>query len=227
MGSCFLYGNAVGAADGLIRFIVTGPSGATVTCTRDGETKHAAEQNGTWTFDVEPGAWTVNVELNGVVKSFEVDLEYTEYVVTFELLLYDGGDKYDATGGWERIGYAAVDPDGVYHPYVNIRVHNMMNGAYLTNNEIDLTSYSKLIYQASAGGVNYGYVIAVPADADPSTWSQSATVQTKVSQYNNDPNYVDKLEIDISHITGKHRLGIGVIGQGGVCNVYLLYMKLE
>lgn len=55
--------------------VVTCTTGSTVVCSKDGETKTATEDNGTWTFTgLAAGVWTVTATLDGNTATSEVEI---------------------------------------------------------------------------------------------------------------------------------------------------------
>lgn len=221
MGKCYLYG---GGAAGLIRLIVKAATGSTVTCAKDDAVITAAEQDGRWTVDLQPGTWTVEVEKDGVTKSYTVDLQYSELIVGYELVLYDQGDNAEATGGWEvktLSGYnlSQVSSTGV----TNIKAQNGGTGLYVTKNAIDLSGYTRLLYKVGMGGVGTLNVVAIAPGA---TSVDEAAASAQVTDSTTNPTTVR--ELDISGVSGPHQIGLSLkTNSGNILNAYKAFMKLE
>lgn len=80
-----IYGQPItfGGGDGN-ELIVTAPTGSTVTITKDGKTKTATEDNGTWTFKgLDAGDWTVTATLDGWSKSVVATVVSKEVGIVF------------------------------------------------------------------------------------------------------------------------------------------------
>lgn len=228
MGEAFICSRGGGAMVKSM-IIVTVDTGSTVTCSNGIVTKTATEKNGVWTFKgLDLGTWTIIAELNGSTSEYVVVIERLsiEYVtMTYgpdELYLYNVGDKCDdVTGGWKADGVKEI----VAAKYVNIQAQANASGTYLTENEINVTGYNKLIYQCSVNWTDNSYIVLIPSGV--SDWEDDSVRKVLIDYDNNDPSTATVLELDISDLKGNCKIGIGINGSGNIRNVYMRLLKLE
>lgn len=140
---------------------VTYPEGSTLTCTNGTELYTAGNTSGQWVFAIPyAGTWTVTcidgtkTKSQGVQITVEGQLERIS--LSYELLLFDGGDITAITGGWQGSGHnwngTTATSDGGWMTLGRTISLNasVISGKYdkswilTTKNKIDLSGYSKL-----------------------------------------------------------------------------------
>lgn len=218
----------VGALDGgdpmTTPLIVRAPTGSTVTCSKDGVTKTAVEDNGTWIFTgLDLGVWTVTASKDDKEVTGEIEIAFQNTDLAYEITLYDLGDIAEATGGWELITFSGYDmTESSYKGVVNVRGQSTSVGAYLTTNAIDLSGFKKLIYKCGIGGNGTVKVAIMPVGA---TSNDLAVASKSITTFTTSPTVQD--ELDISELSGRYRVGLILNSNGSITNAYMAYMKLE
>lgn len=162
-----------------------------------------------------------------------------EWVDWWDGHLYYQGNMYtEYTGGWEgkalyRSSDTTWDPlapvisnsDGVMHVYFDYGSNIWTTGAVLTSKDIDLTGYSKITLSGYTlyhpdGLQKFGaYLVILPYSATHYYDDALAKVAFPTSQ--------DKIELDISSITGTYRVGIGFARGGSVGGAYISEIQLS
>lgn len=146
---------------------VTFPEGSTCTCSDGNTTLTAPTTSGSYTFTVpNAGDWTVSCTDSEGADSRTVtitaDGESQSVELSYDLLLYDAGNTYDATtGGWfgkayTSNGWASIGSSSIVFGYSQV---SQAWSAAGTKSAIDLTKYSTLNFDMevsshynSAGG---------------------------------------------------------------------------
>lgn len=204
------------------------PAGSTCTVSNYKKTWTAPNTSGSWTFKAnEIGIYTVKA-VSGSKGNEEEVLITTEgqvatVTLTFEMILFDGGDNTSATGGWTytitNSGYA-----GSFAREDNLTVDTTLywlpgrtwntegtdqknrNGYAHTKNKIDVT--------------NYNTITAVSNYAEGHLTVGNASVALKVGT----------VSLDISALTGSYEVRLGDTASGDACSkveISKLYLSNE
>ena len=208
---------------------ITYPSGSTCTVTNYEKTWTAPNTSGSWTFKAnEVGVYTVKA-VNGskskekeVLITAEGQVETVE--LTFETILFDGGDNTSVTGGW-----AYTITDHGYGDPPDVRGDNLTVGTTLywlpgrswnaggtdqknrsgyahTKKKIDVTKYNT--------------ITAVSNYAEGHLTVGNASVALKVGT----------VSLDISALTGSYEVRLGDTVSGDTCSeveISKLYLSNE
>lgn len=206
------------------KITVTVEAGSEVTCTNGNVTKQATSQGVVVFSGLSVGLWTITATKNGRTAMQTVEIANPEISMAYELTLYDNGDITDATGGWEVKTFSGYQISEVTSTGVaNVKAQNGGTGVYVTKKEFDVSGFSKLQYKVGNGGTGTLSVVLIPASAtslDAVVASKQITTAT--------PNPAKIEEWDISSITGKYQIGLGMMtASGQILNGYMAYMHLE
>lgn len=137
---------------------VTYPSGSICTC----NSKRAADKSGYALFPVKAGTYTVECHTSDNSKSKSTSVTVAEsdkgksksVKLSYELVLFDYGDKTSITGGWTKSKLRFKEVSGQAAgaaPTVTINSDGSItlgglsagtSGSYITVNKIDLSGYS-------------------------------------------------------------------------------------
>ena len=196
---------------------ITYPAGSTCTVTNYKKTWTAPNTTGSWTFKAnEIGYYTVKAVSGSKSKEKEVLITAEGQVatveLTFELILFDGGDNTSVTGGWK---YTITDHG--YGDPPDVRGDNLTVGTTLywlpgrswnaggtdqksrsgyahTKNKIDVTKYNT--------------ITAVSKHAAGHLTVNNASVALKVGT----------VSLDISALTGNYEVRLGDTISGDHCS---------
>ena len=195
---------------------ITYPAGSTCTVTNYKKTWAAPNTSGSWTFKAnEIGVYTVKAVSGSKGNEEEVLItaegQVAAVALTFELILFDGGDKTGVTGGWTNTitnsGYGSDD----------VRRDNLTVGTTLywlpgrgwnsggtdqanrdgyahTKKKIDVTKYNT--------------ITAVSKHAEGHLTVGNASVALKVGT----------VSLDISALTGSYEVRLGDTVSGDHCS---------
>ena len=195
---------------------ITYPAGSTCTVTNYKKTWTAPNTSGSWTFKAnEVGHYTVKAVSGSKGNEEEVLItaegQVATVTLTFEMILFDGGDNTSVTGGWAssitNSGYGSDD----------VRRDNLTVGTTLywlpgrgwngggtdqanrdgyahTKNKIDVT--------------NYNTITAVSNYAEGHLTVGNASVALKVGT----------VSLDISALTGSYEVRLGDTVSGDTCS---------
>lgn len=219
MGVAFLYGNGGGGKRGEI--IVTAPTGTTVTCSKGGKVKTAAEENGVWTFkNLEYGTWTVSGELDGDTVSIPVDVGAENVLVEFKTWLYKDGDLMGYTWTGAALGYndvkrAPTIANGKTSLSISGYAQQWAEGVAYITQPIDLTDRKTLGIEiaANSGGERLLIWKGVPTSMSSAYWESLSGLTA---------------EIDVSGLSGEHYIGIYLNNRSGTSsNVEIQKMYLS
>ena len=207
---------------------ITYPAGSTCTVTNYKKTWTAPNTSGSWTFKAnEVGHYTVKAVSGSKGNEEEVIItaegQVATVTLTFEMILFDGGDNTSVTGGWASTitnsGYGSDD----------VRRDNLTVGTTLywlpgrgwngggtdqanrdgyahTKNKIDVT--------------NYNTITAVSNYAEGHLTVGNASVALKVGT----------VSLDISALTGSYEVRLGDTVSGDTCSeveISKLYLSNE
>ena len=195
---------------------VTYPSGSTCTCTNGNKTLTAKDTSGKAIFVIpSAGTWTVKAVKGSTSKSKAVSItaegQVETVTLTFETILFDGGDNTGVTGGWTYTitdnGYGGSPVRGD-----NLNVGTTLywlpgrswnsegtdqknkNGYARTKKKIDVT--------------NYNTITAVSNYAEGHLTVGNASVALKVGT----------VSLDISALTGSYEVRLGDTVSGDTCS---------
>lgn len=220
---------AGGSASLFAVIAVTYPSGSICTCGG----KAAKDTSGYALFNVKPGTYTVECHTsdNSQSKSTSVTIAESDkgkcknVTLSYELVLFDYGDKTSVTGGWNTsalrfkqvTGQASgAKPTVTKNSDGSITLGGLSAGAsgsYITANKIDLSGYSTVRFigtvtsDDSAMPARSGFAVSsnltefLQVNASASMNFPSTTSKT----YSGTENF-----LDISSVTGSKYLLFGV-----------------
>ena len=144
--------NVGGGAKAFALIGVTYSAGSTCTCTDGMKTLKLKNTSGQGIFIIPYAAtWTVTATNGTNTKSQSVEIttegQNVSVTLSYELLLFDGGDKTGVTGGWEADGHGG--PTLVLGN--NIGIDDSFPGSsgykswmFATNNLVDVRGHTKL-----------------------------------------------------------------------------------
>jgi hypothetical protein len=177
---------------------VTFPAGSTLTCTNGTKTLKAKTTSGQWVFAIPAaGTWTVKAVSGSNTKSQSVSItkegQFESVTLSFQLILFDGGDNTAVTGGWGADGHGG--PTAAVGTTVGLNI-NASGDAYqvkpfivATKNTIDMSGYTKLCatitkLSATEGEVRVVSEIDSAAAAKASVDAKLGTVEVDISSLN-------------------------------------------
>lgn len=188
---------------------VTYPSGSTCTCSNGTTTLTDPNTTGQVIFNIpEAGTWTVSCTDGTNSKSQSVSIttegQSVSVALSYRLVLFDGGDNIDITGGWSAHG--RNNPAAVVGTTLGLNINTSQQTAWQknlfivgTNNTIDLSGYTKLCATIETLNATNGEACVVPEIVNDTTASASAAAN------------VGTVEVDISAVTsGKIGLRITI-----------------
>lgn len=193
------------------------PSGSTCTCTLGSRVLTAKDTSGRWVFGLpSTGSWIVKATDGADTATQTVTItaegQVATETLTYELILFDGGDNTDVTGGWTYTitytGYGSGDwvrgdnlTVGTTLYWLPGRDWNSggtdqrsRNGYAHTKNTIDLTDYNTITVVS-----NYAEGHLTVGDA-----SVALAVGT--------------VSLDISSLTGSYEVKLGDTVSGDTCS---------
>lgn len=137
---------------------VTYPSGSTCTCTNGNKTLTAKGTGGKALFVIpSAGTWTVKAVKGSKSTSKTVSItaegQAETVTLTFETILFDGGDNTGVTGGWEGKGVTPTVSDVLSFSFVNYDTTFAKAASVYAVNKFDLSQYNKLtVVKSEANG---------------------------------------------------------------------------
>ena len=207
---------------------ITYPAGSTCTVTNYKKTWTAPNTSGSWTFKAnEIGIYTVKAVSGSKGNEEEVLItaegQVATVTLTFEMILFDGGDKTSVTGGWaSTITNSGYGSDDVRRDNLTVGTtlywlpgrgwngggtdQKNKNGYTHTKNKIDVTKYNT--------------ITAVSKHASGHLTVGNASVALKVGT----------VSLDISALTGKYEVRLGDTVSGDRCSeveISKLYLSNE
>ena len=207
---------------------VTYPSGSTCTCTNGTKTLKAKGTSGTAIFNVpSTGTWTVtatngsktaskSVSITAEGQTVVVDLKYETYLLDGSTMAYtfaagaQEANKNTGTNG--SVGTVTKSSDG-------IRLTGSWEGVWATQKVVDLTDFNSLVFNMTkttmSGWGGYVGVFDATGYWDGGQIAAITTAGGITTGLNT---------IDISSVTGVHRVGIAWYGTLDVTfkQIYLL-----
>lgn len=207
---------------------ITYPSGSTCTVTNYKKTWTAPNTSGSWTFKVnEVGVYTVKSVSGSKSKEKEVLITAEGQVatveLTYELVLFDGGDNTGVTGGWTKknsfSGYGNVEVGSTINIYGNTAYGGASEAyqtLYITNNKINLSNLNTLIARTTLTKehsalfvTNSQKIVGWWPDTLTSTDCPAYTMVTASTTTTN-------VTVDLSSVSGSYYIGLLVDGAGQI-----------
>lgn len=222
-----------GGGGGGVKVIVHAPTGSTVTCSKDGKTKTASEKNGTWEFKgLDVGTWTITGTLGESTATHEIVIENPEVTLSYGVYLYFEGDTCEAvTGGYYAAGLKPTSnsasnglPTITYGEetmtITGSNTYNYNGGYVRTKNKIDLTDFSKLVFEGNRTG---------SGGAEMVVWTDIGSyILEKAVKHVEIPVGATSAEIDVSDLTGEHYIGFMTTKNGdGAAVITVMTLGLE
>ena len=208
---------------------VTYPSGSICTC----NSKRAADKSGYALFPVKAGTYTVECHTSDNKKSKSTSVTVAEsdkgkcksVTLSYELVLFDHGDKTSVTGGWNasKLRFKEVSGQaGGAAPTVttnsdgSITLGGLSSGAsgsYITVNKIDLSNYSTVRFigtvtcEDSAMTARSGFAVSsnLTEFLQPNASASMNFPSTTSKTYSGTESF-----LDISSVTSSKNLLFGV-----------------
>lgn len=211
---------------------ITYPTGSTCTCSDGATTLSAPDTSGTWACIVpNAGTWTVSITdgekhaNTSVVISTNGQTQNIE--LSYRALLYQAGDTSDK---WQyKPMYINTSYKNATAPTVNIESDSMMitqptyvNGcAYVYNREIDMTTLNTLRFDGELSTAMTNFTDA----ACLCIWTSLGTYVTdnRVAYINF--KTASPKQIDVSALTGMHRVGFFLFSNGTYAKVNSLLIE--
>ena len=195
---------------------ITYPAGSTCTVTNYKKTWTAPNTSGSWTFKAnEIGIYTVKAVSGSKGNEEEVLItaegQVATVTLTFEMILFDGGDNTSVTGGWAHTitnsGYGSDDVRGD-----NLTVGTTLywlpgrgwNGGGTDQANRDGYAHTKKKIDVT----KYNTITAVSKYADGHLTVGNASVALKVGT----------VSLDISALTGSYEVRLGDTVSGDHCS---------
>lgn len=211
---------------------ITYPSGSTCTCSDGTTTLSAPDTSGTWACIVpNAGTWTAAAtdgEKNASeTVSINTDGQIASIELSYRALLYQAGDTSDK---WQyKPMYINTSYKNATAPTVNIESDSMMitqpkyvNGcAYVYNREIDMTTLNTLRFDGELSTAMTNFTDA----ACLCIWTSLGTYVTdnRVAYINF--KTASPKQIDVSALTGMHRVGFFLFSNGTYAKVNSLLIE--
>lgn len=209
-------------------------AGAEIPSTIDGHTI-TIKDYGMWTVTASNGEDTAmkDVLVDAAVE-FEVEMSYYTY-------LYNLGDECeDLTGGWTAVAFKYTDSLQALAPTVTRNEDNLVGymgthykgGVLCCANPIDLTNVEKLYFTGILATVNadgVGYIRLCVWSEFGTAWTKNIKAELSALGKNGEYEFNNE-EIDVSSLTGEHRIGFGYYGPVGTgyytkSTMYVLKMQ--
>lgn len=137
---------------------ITYPAGSTCTVSNYKKTWTAPNTTGSWTFKAnEVGHYTVKAVSGSKSKEKEVLItsegQLETVTLSYELVLFDGGDNTGITGGWEGNGVTPTVSNVLSFSFTNYDTTFAKAASIFTRNKFDLSKYDKLtVVKSTANG---------------------------------------------------------------------------
>lgn len=137
---------------------VTYPSGSVCTCTNGTLTLTAKDTTGKALFVIPTaGAWTVKAVKGSQSASKAVSItaegQLETVTLSYELVLFDGGDNTGVTGGWEGEGVTPTVSNVLSFSFTNNDTTFAKAASVYARNKFDLSKYNKLtVIKSEANG---------------------------------------------------------------------------
>lgn len=137
---------------------ITYPAGSTCTVTNYKKTWTAPNTSGSWTFKAnEVGYYTVKAVSGSKSKEKEVLItsegQLETVALSYELVLFDGGDNTGVTGGWEGKGVTPTVSNVLSFSFTNYDTTFAKAASVYARNKFDLSKYDKLtVVKSEANG---------------------------------------------------------------------------
>lgn len=202
-------GGSVGAVK-KSTIVVTYPVGADCFVSNGTKAYRALDKSGTAAFIVEPGTWNVSATLGSDYASENKTVEaggWAEVELTYSLVLFNGEDNTEVTGGWTATGNnvsaANVTIGAGLLTFTNKSNGQNLNGMWYCGpvNKINVTDYStyKVIVESMTAS---GYIGLGPAQTYTGITGTNSVAKLAVDA-------VGTYELDVSKLSGEYFLGFG------------------
>lgn len=212
----------VGASKPYAIIGVTYPFGSTCTCTNGTRTLTAKDTTGKAMFVIPTaGTWTVKAVKGSQSASKAVKItaegQVATVVLTYDLILFDGTDNTDVTGGWtfgNNPGSAVTFGDATISNKQIVYSESYYGGIF-TKKQIDVTDYNTLYCECTITGyLEYANSFGVSKSTNQAIMDSGMDMNSKfvakktlaAGTYTGS----NALSVDISKVTGNCSLGFGV-----------------
>lgn len=212
----------VGASKPYAIIGVTYPFGSTCTCTNGTRTLTAKDTTGKALFVIPAaGTWTVKAVKGSQSASKAVKItaegQVATVVLAYELILFDGTDNTDVTGGWtfgNNPGGAVTFSDATISNKQIVYSESYYGGIF-TKKQIDVTDYNTLYCECTITGyLEYANSFGVSKSTNQAIMDSGMDMNSKfvakktlaAGTYTGS----NALSVDISKVTGNCSLGFGV-----------------
>ena len=142
--------------------------------------------------------------------------------------LYNLGDTcVDFCGGWKHLDSGSNNRDEFLadNMHMNYTSTTGVNGAFVTEDPVDLTEYTKLCidFSVSRGLTGSAYLSGIYRSTQNSSYSNYANNYTAIYTWHLSSKARGVVEVDITNITGSYY--IGTRQQFSDCNIYRLWLE--
>lgn len=142
--------------------------------------------------------------------------------------LYNLGDTcIDFCGGWKHLDSGSNNRDEFLadNLHMNYTSTTGVNGAFVTEDMVDLTEYTKLCidFSVSRGSTGSSYQSGIYRSTQNSSYSNYANNYTAIYTWHLSSKARGVVEVDITDITGSFY--IGTRQQFSDCNIYRLWLE--
>lgn len=202
--------NVGGGGNTFALIVVTYPAGSVCTCSDGTRTIRAKGTTGSFVFNIPyAGTWTVNCTdgTNTANKNVIVSSKTSyDVLLTYGFVLYDYGTE---NVEFVNTKYTNQSGIGVYenftdHFYIHTDGRGNISITRRTTEAIDISSYSTLKVYGKATGDSRNAIRAYISNGDPAFESSHSIA------YKDLTDTLGYQELDVSNITGKYYIGIGV-----------------
>lgn len=182
---------------------VTYPAGSTLTCTNGTKTLTAETTDGKHIFAIpETGTWTVTATDGTNTKSQSVSIttegQLESVTLSYQLILFDGGDNTDVTGGWD---YDGRETEPIVTDKLGLDIDDEVTKAnddnywiLATVNSLDLSGYTKLCANITSASIWNSACLCV---ANSVAWDTTLKAEQSIDG-------TGKVELDISSVSSGH-----------------------
>lgn len=180
--------------------VVTDSSGATIasnTNTGTAAKTWTATVGATGTYTIAATATDGSGKTKSTTVSITADGQSASATLTYELILFDGGDNTGVTGGWKGTGVTPTVSDVLSFSITNTDATFPKAASVYTGNKFDLSKYNKLtVVKSEANGWSIGVT------ENKFSWSTYPPGVDTIGfiAYANLNTSDDRIELDISGI---------------------------
>ena len=212
----------VGASKPYAIIGVTYPFGSTCTCTNGTRTLTAKDTTGKALFVIPAaGTWTVKAVKGSQSASKAVKItaegQVATVVLTYELILFDGTDNTDVTGGWtfgNNPGNAVTFSDATISNKQIVYSESYYGGIF-AKKQIDVTDYNPIYCECTITGyLEYANSFGVSKSTNQAIMDSGMDMNSKFvakkALAQGSFTGSNALSVDVSKVTGNCSLGVGV-----------------